>query len=392
LPACGRDEPPAAPGFDGETIRLGVLTPLHGPVAAIGEPLTAGGRLYFQWLNADKGGIAGKYKVQLVEEDTGYDASVAVTKYQKLKNDVVLFEQVLGTGIVKAVLPQLDADGVVASPASLDAEWVRQRHLLALGAPYQVQFANALDYYVHEGGGAGKRVCFLGVANPYGDAGLDGLQSAARHLGVKVTAVARYNQGDTSFTGPVTQLRDASCDAVFMATFSGDTARFVGESEALRFMPRFVVQATGWHPSLAEGALSGVTARSVWVMGEGTEWGDRSVKGQAELLDRLRRFRPDQKPDYYFVFGYYQAMAVAQVLEKAAEDGDFSRSAVVKAMENVGTLRFDGLSGDYVYGPPARRVPPRASSVFSVDASKPLALAALEVNLETDAARRYVFP
>jgi ABC-type branched-subunit amino acid transport system substrate-binding protein len=261
-----------------------------------------------------------------------------------------------------------------------------------VGAPYQVQFANAADYYVNQAGGRGKRLCFLGVSNPYGDAGLEGLQSAARSLGTTVTAIARYNQGDTSFTGPVTQLRDAGCDAVFMATFSSDTGRIVAEAESLRFTPRFAVQATGWDRSLATGPVGPVVARSLWVMGEGTEWGDRSVKGQADMLDRLARYRPDQAPDYYFVFGYYQAWAVAQVLEKAAERNDFSRAGIVAAMNDVGTLRFDGLSGDYAYGPPARRVPPRASTLFSVDAAKPIGLAALAVNLETDSARRYVFP
>ena len=392
LGACGRGSPSAAPGFDGKTITLGVLTPLQGPVAAIGKPLTAGGEVYFDWLNATKGGIAGKYKVKLAEEDTSYDADTAAAKYQKLRDGVVLFEQALGTGIVKALLPKLDADGVVAAPASLDADWVRERNLLAVGAPYQVQFANAADYYVNQAGGKGKKLCFAGVSNPYGDAGLAGLQSAAASLGTSVAASARYNQGDTSFTGVVKQLRDANCDAVFMATFSGDTSRIVGEAESLRYTPRWVVQATGWDPSLATGPLGAAMARSVWVMGEGTEWGDRSVKGQADMLDRLARFKPDQAPNYYFVFGYYQAWAASQVLEKAASLGDFGRAGIVKAMESVGTLRFDGLSGDYAYGPPAKRVPPRASTIFSVDPAKPLGLAGLKVNLETDAARRYVFP
>ena len=392
LPGCRRDDPSAAPGFDGETVRLGVLTPLQGPVAVIGKPLTAGGQLYFDWLNAEQGGIAGKYKVELAVEDTGYNADTALAKYQKLKDSVVLFEQALGTGIVKALLPQLNQDGIVAAPASLDADWVRERHLLALGAPYQVQFANALHHYANSAEGRGRRVCFAGVANPYGDAGLAGLESAARSLGLPVAATARYNAGDTSFTGVVTQLEDASCDAVFLATFSADTSRLVAEAESRRFTPRFLVQATGWDPALATGPLADVMARSVWVLGEGTEWGDRAVKGQADLLDRLARYMPDQAPDYYLVFGYYQAWAVAQVLERAAERGDLTRRGIVRAMEEVGTLRFDGLSGDYRYGPPAERVPPRASTIFSVDRAKPLGLAALAVNVETDTARRYVFP
>ena len=66
-----------APGFDGKTIKLGVLTPLTGPVAVIGKPLTAGNEVYFDYVNSE-GGIAGKYKVELVQEDTQYSPPATV--------------------------------------------------------------------------------------------------------------------------------------------------------------------------------------------------------------------------------------------------------------------------------------------------------------------------
>src|SRR5712672_1289872 len=83
-------------GFDGETIKLGVLTPLTGTVAVIGQPLTAGNEVFFEALNA-KGGVGGKYQVELVQEDTQYQADVAVQQYNKIKGDVVGFTQILGT-------------------------------------------------------------------------------------------------------------------------------------------------------------------------------------------------------------------------------------------------------------------------------------------------------
>ena len=67
--AEGGGAPAKTAGFDGTTIKLGVLTPLSGPVAVIGEPLTAGNEVGFAAVNAN-GGIAGKYKVELVQEDT----------------------------------------------------------------------------------------------------------------------------------------------------------------------------------------------------------------------------------------------------------------------------------------------------------------------------------
>src|SRR4051812_19821780 len=137
--------PKSVPGFDGKTIKLGVLTPLSGPVAVIGLPLTAGNQVYFDYVNS-KGGIAGKYKVELVQEDTQYSPPKTVQQYNKIKGDVVAFTQVLGTAPTLAVLPQLRSDGMIAAPASLDALWVREENLMPVGGPYQIQAINALDY------------------------------------------------------------------------------------------------------------------------------------------------------------------------------------------------------------------------------------------------------
>src|SRR5919108_4969132 len=85
------------PGYDGKTIKLGVLTPLSGPVAVIGLPLTAGNQVYFDYINKEKGGIAGKYQVELEQADTQYKPDRTVQQYNRVKTDVVMFAQVLGT-------------------------------------------------------------------------------------------------------------------------------------------------------------------------------------------------------------------------------------------------------------------------------------------------------
>jgi ABC-type branched-subunit amino acid transport system substrate-binding protein len=140
----GGAELQSVPGFDGTTIKLGVLTPLSGPVAVIGLPLTAGNQVYFDYVNS-QGGIAGKYPVELVQEDTQYRPDRTVQQYNRVKPDVVAFTQVLGTAPTLAVLPQLVEDGMIAAPASLDAFWVREPNLMPVGGPYQIQAINALD-------------------------------------------------------------------------------------------------------------------------------------------------------------------------------------------------------------------------------------------------------
>ena len=53
--------------------------------------------------------MAGKYKVDLSIEDSQYQVETALQAYDKIKGDVVAFNQVLGTQIVKSILPRLNS-------------------------------------------------------------------------------------------------------------------------------------------------------------------------------------------------------------------------------------------------------------------------------------------
>jgi len=399
LAACGRDDDDGgggdgdiatAPGFDGKTIRLGVITPRSGPVAVIGNPLTNGNRVWFEHINEDEGGIAGKYKVELVERDSRYDPATAVQQYNRIKDDVTMFVQVLGTPIINAVLPQLKRDNIVAGPATLDSEWVREQQLAPVGGPYQVQVINAVDYYLrHEG--KDNTICAIIQDDPYGEAGLEGLEFASEQLDFEIATVARYRVGDEDVTAQIGQLRQANCDAVVFVGLPEDAGTVLGTAARAQFAPRWIAQSPAWVAALGQSPLAKYLEQTLWVVAEGPEWGDESVPGMAQMMEHVEKFAPDQQPDYYFTFGYTQAKLVSAILEKAVELGDLSREGIVEAMNNLGTFQTDGLGGDYQYGPPEDRDPPRQSTLYRVDADAPFGLKAIETNFSSDAAEAYQF-
>lgn len=378
-----------APGFDGSTISLGVLSPLSGPVAVIGTPLTAGNEVYFDSVNA-KGGIAGKYKVKLAQEDTLYETDTTVQKYNKIKNDVTMFTQVLGTPPTLAVLPSLMRDDVTAAPASLDATWVRKPNLVPVGGPYQIQAINGLDYYVNEGGGRGKKICFMGQDDAYGDAGEAGVDAVAEAESFDVVSKQSFKSGDADVTGQIQRLQQANCDAVFLTSIPSDTGTILGTAAKLSFAPRWILQSPAWIGQLAASPLKDYLEKTTWVVAEGPEWGDESVPGMKKMLGDLQKFKPDQKPDYYFSFGYVQGKAIDAVLEKAVELGDLSRKGIQKALQETGTVDFEGLFGNYTYGPSAdERKFPTESSVFKVNTSKPISLESIAANYESQTAKSF---
>ena len=378
------------PGFDGTTIRLGILTPLTGPVAVIGEPLTAGNEVYYERVNAE-GGIAGEYRIETEQADTQYEPDRTVQQYNRLKGDVVAFTQVLGTAPTLALVPQLERDGIIAAPASLDAFWVREENLLPIGGPYQVQAINGLDYYVNEMEGEGKRVCSMIQDDAYGEAGQAGLEFAAEQLGTEVAETQRFRVGAQNVQGQIQRLAGANCDMVWLVATPTDAGTIWGTAARGRFAPQWMAQSPAWIDELAQSELAPYLQENVVVVAEGTEWGDTEVPGMQQMVEDVEQYRPRQEPDYYFAFGYNQARAMTALLEKAVELGDLSREGLQEALEQLGTVSFEGLTGDYQYGPAEDRNPPRQSTIFEVDPDKPFGLATAEYNYESEFAGEFEF-
>ncbi|MBP2321729.1 ABC-type branched-subunit amino acid transport system substrate-binding protein [Kibdelosporangium banguiense] len=383
--------PQSTAGFDGTTIKLGVLSPLSGPVAVIGLPLTAGNKIWFDALN-QRGGVAGKYKVELVQEDTQYKPDVTVQQYNKVKGNVVAFTQILGTAPTLAVLPQLKSDKMLAAPASLDALWVREANLLPIGGPYQIQVINALDHYLTEGGGTkDSKICNMIQDDVYGEAGLQGLQYAAQKYGFTIANTQRYKSGTENFTGQIQALAGAGCQMVFLTATPTDAGKIWGTAAQAKFNPRWYAQSPAYAAAMSKSPITPYLQATTTIVAEGTEWGDTKVAGMKDLVDRTTQFGPGQQPDYYLAFGYNQGRAMTAVLEKAIELGNLSHEGILDAMQKLGTVSFDGLSGDYVYGATESRNPPRSSTLFTVDASKPFGLKTLKYNFTSDAAKTFEF-
>jgi ABC-type branched-subunit amino acid transport system substrate-binding protein len=386
----GGGEPEPVAGFDGTTIRLGALTPTSGRVAVIGNPLTAGNQAYFDYVNEELGGIAGQYPIELVVRDTAYAEPTAVQEYNATKDDVVMYAQILGTPIVNALVGQLTTDGVVAAPASLDSFWVREQSLLPVGAPYQIQAINALDYWVTDGGGEGDVICSLIQDDPYGEAGQEGLDFAAAELDIELGPTVTFPSGNPDFTTQIGQLEGAGCEMVFLVSTPADTGAALGKAAEVGYAPQFIGQSPSWIGLLAQSGLGPYLQENFLLASEGPNYGDESVPGMAELI-RIQETYSEQAPDTYFNFGYLQAVAVTQVLEAAVANGDLSHEGIIEAMNGIEVFEYDGLSGDYEWGPPEDRNPPRTSTIFRVNPEAPIGLEAVEVDIESDAALAFEF-
>ena len=389
--AGGGKTPPEVPGFDGSTIKLGVITPESGLASVVGKPLTEGNRVYWESKNAE-GGVAGKYKVELSVEDSKYQVETALQGYDAIKGDVVAFQQVLGTQIVKSVLSRLKAEKGFAGPASLEGTWVTEANLMPTGTPYEVLAANGADWYLKQGGGRGKKICAMAQDDAYGAAGLDGLRQASKTLKFKVAKTVRFAT-TSDVSAQVGELADANCDAVVLVSLPNDTASIVTKMIGRNFSPQILGIAPSWLGGLVNDPNNGAFLQENYIwLGYGAAWGDTSVPGMAKMIQDQQQYAPGQTPDTYFQFGYAQAWGMDQILEKAAKNGDLSKAGMTKASKQVGTLKFEGLGGDYKYGKSANdRNPPRDTTIAKAAAGQPIGLQIITTDYISDAGKKVTF-
>jgi hypothetical protein len=72
--------------------------------------------------------------------------------------------------------------------------------------------------------------------------------------------------------------------------------------------------------------------------------------------------------------------------------GDLSREGIIEAMNSLEELDFGGLLGEYAYGPPEDRDPPRANTISKINSTLPVGLELIVESYESEAAKAYEFP
>jgi ABC-type branched-subunit amino acid transport system substrate-binding protein len=383
--------PSNVPGFDGKTLKLGVLTTTTHPVwGQIGKALLAGTQARVAAINR-RGGIGGRYKIELVVADTNYDAQGTVTQYNLMKDKVAGFVTVLGTPATEAMEPILRAEGALASPASQEARWASAPNLLPVFNSYQVQAINGIAYFLESVAPAKPTICSVSVGTSFGDAGTEGFKFAAERLGATAGPSLTIGATDNNVAPFIGQLRAANCGAVMVTVGPATTLQLVVGGRQAGFSPRWIIMGASFSDKIVIPQTSPIFEASAWVVGDGTQWGDPSVPGMTKMISELiasdNRFWTEN-PDVGLTYGYTQAIIWEAVLEKAASRSDFSKAGLLSASTQIGTVDTFGLGSPVDYSQPSRLANAR-TTIFAVDGSYRNAIKVLAPNYASPAAQAY---
>lgn len=349
-----------APGVTAKhkTITLGVITPLSGAAALIGQPLTNGNKAYFDYFNAHGG--ADGWKVKLVVKDDAYTPQKHVADFDTIETKVLFLAQSLGSPTTAAIESQAASQKVLLGTAAQDSSFVNHKINLVQGTPYAVTVANTLHYVTHT---LHKQSAKFGIVynnTDYGKDGLKGYTTAMNAYGFTTVAQETATATETTFTSQATALKASGAQYVVCTILPTEAAYLIGAAALLGYHPQWILQGPAWSeylmttngsgsgkPTAAEPALQGA-----WVMGYLAAWGTtKTSPGMATMLSATHKYFPSQIPDGYYEYGFAQAWIEGKLLAKVIKSGHITRTEVLSAKEHLGTVSTGGLIPTANYTP-----------------------------------------
>jgi ABC-type branched-subunit amino acid transport system substrate-binding protein len=320
-------------GIDGDTITLGSLTDLTGVFAALGKDITDAQALYWK-----DNKVCDTYTVESTVKDHGYDTQKGIQLYSSIHNDVLAIEQTIGSPINTGLLPQLEADQMVNIPAAWAQSLTESPEIAVVGATYEVEMINVLDYLLEEGKiKEGDKIGHIYFEGEYGEGGLAGSKYFAEQHGMTVVE-QQIQSTDTDMTAPVTKLKSEGVKTIAITVAPTQTASIAGVAASQGLDVPIAGNNPVFAPALLDGPAGDSLKKNLYVASP--------VAPFDQLPDLLKKYQDANPgdPTLGVVWGTAAADTMRQILDKACEDGDLTPEGVTKAKEEIGTVETGGLA------------------------------------------------
>ena len=197
----------APAGFAQAPIKIGVIQPLSGSVAASGNYVRMGAEIARDWINA-KGGVLGR-KIELLIEDNKSDPKEAASAAEKLivRDKVPVIMGAWGSSMTLAAMPKLEEYGVPMVVETSSAATVTKRGnpwVFRISPPSEME-ALGLEQYVNELGI--KKADFLAVNTDWGRGSVPAFGDMLKKKGGEVGVAEFMEQAATDMNAQITKIK-----------------------------------------------------------------------------------------------------------------------------------------------------------------------------------------
>ena len=250
-----------------EPIRVGLIQPLSGPIAAAGSYITNGAKIAAERVNA-KGGVLGR-PLELVIEDNKSDPAETRNAAEKLivRDKVPVIIGAWGSSMTLAMMPLAAQHGiplVVETSSSVkitDPKTPGQKVVSRISPTSELEAIGSGALIPKLGM---KKIGYLAVNTDWGRGAVVAFGEAFKKNGASVEAVEYVGQADTDFYAQLTKFKAAGVDSVVITDDAPKAAKMLQQMKELGLdvkvlvtggsaWPDSIVQLAG--PKAAEGAM-----------------------------------------------------------------------------------------------------------------------------------------
>jgi branched-chain amino acid transport system substrate-binding protein len=230
-------------------IKIGVIEPLSGPVAASGNYVRMGAEIARDWINS-RGGINGR-KVELLIEDNKSDPKEAASAAEKLivRDKVPAIMGAWGSSMTLAAMPKLEEYGVPMVVETSSAATITKRGnpwIFRISPPSEME-ALGLEQYVDKLGV--KRVDFLAVNTDWGRGSIGAFGDMLKKKGVAVGAAEFMEQSATDMNAQLTKIKAAGGDTLFVTTAVEQITLIMKQAQEQRLARKIVTTGGSSSPT-----------------------------------------------------------------------------------------------------------------------------------------------
>ncbi|KAF0121753.1 MAG: amino acid/amide ABC transporter substrate-binding protein HAAT family [bacterium] len=345
-----------ARGVTDDTIKLGVIVDLTGPIAVNTIPYLEAARNYFRYIN-EEGGINGR-KVKLIVEDDRYSIPMAIAAFKKLlyKDEVIALLGPAGTSQTVALSAQIDKLKVPTMTLSISRVWKEKKYIFIIALPYEDGLRTTIDYIANDLKGKGSRIGFTTFDNDYGRNGLAAAREQAKLYDIKIHNEV-LNPGALDATTQVLNLKKYNLKHVIAHQEIGTATALLRDAKKYGFDATFL---GGYAASFEEVVkLAGKAAKNFIGIHYINSWYDES-RGMTSLREIAERYQPGKGfRNKFYTEGWVSAMIYTEAMKRAGKGLNYD--TMVDCLEGFRDFDTKGLcppitfkKGDHIGGKQCR--------------------------------------
>jgi branched-chain amino acid transport system substrate-binding protein len=327
-----------------DDIVIGQVAPLSGVLADTGKDMVLGAKVYFDYIN-EQGGVHGK-RIRHVIKDDGYkvDETVRLTREVIDKDGALALIGFAGTGNVGELLRQKvleDANIALVAPYT-GGEVLR--------TPFNPYIFHIRAGYADEAEGIVNQLIMLNMKrigvmyqdDPFGKAGLAGVEAALKKRGLEIVGTGPYEKNTDNVAHAVQEIAKANPQAVVMISVNKSTAAFSKQIRSVSTVAQ-LVNISVVNPKEISRLIGPESARGIGVAQVMPYPYSATVSIVKEYQQAMKKYAPAGTELSYTSFEeFVGAKVLVEGLKRAGPGA--SREKVIRALETLNPFDTGGFT------------------------------------------------